>query len=111
MTAPARGSRRARIAHVVLILVGLVIFLYPLTAGAAPAITCRGVEMRAGDTCSKAQNGGVQTYEQRLRTARQARPVVLAVGALVVAFGSWLLVVDVRDSRRRSPAEPVRPAA
>jgi len=101
MATPTRRHRRARIAHAVVILVGLLIFLYPLTVGSEPAITCRGVEMQPGGTCSKAESGGIQTYEQRLRTARQARPVILAVGLLVAGFGSWLLVSDVRSSRRR----------
>jgi hypothetical protein len=90
---------RVRIAHGILILVGLVIFLYPLTAGASPRITCRGVEMHSGDSCAKVQNAGVQTYEQRLRTAREARPVILGVGLLVMGFGTFLLVSDLRRPR------------
>jgi hypothetical protein len=99
---------RSRLAHVALILVGLLIFLYPLTVGASPSISCRGVVMHPGDTCSKAQDAGVQTYEQRLRTANQAKPVVLGVGLLVTAFGSWLLVADLR--RRSSPGRTGQPA-
>jgi hypothetical protein len=91
---------RTRLAHVGMILVGLVIFLYPFTVGASLQIRCRGVDMRPGDTCAKAQNAGVQTYEQRLRTANQAKPVMVGVGLLVVGFGTYLLVSDVR---RREP--------
>jgi hypothetical protein len=87
---------RTRVAHAALILVGLVILLYPLTIGANPRISCRGVEMSPGDSCSKVDNAGVQTYEQRLRTANQAKPVILGVGVLVTGFASWLLVADVR---------------
>jgi len=95
-------ATRVRIAHAALILVGLLIFLYPLTVGATPDISCRGVQMHPGDSCAKAQNGGIQTYEQRARTARQARPVILGVGLLVAAFGSVLLVSDVRAGGRRA---------
>jgi hypothetical protein len=93
---------RARVAHVVLILVGLVILLYPLTLGATPQITCRGVQMGPGDTCAKVDNAGVQTYEQRRRTVDQAKPVIVGVGVLVAAFGTVLLVSDLR--RRGSQA-------
>lgn len=97
---------RARGAHALLILVGLVIFLFPLTYGASPRISCRGVAMHPGDSCAKVQNAGVQTYEQRLRTARQARPVIIGVGLLVAGFGTALLVSDVR--RRPGSEEPAR---
>jgi hypothetical protein len=91
---------RARLAHAALILVGLLVFLYPLTVGASPRISCRGVQMHPGDSCVKAQDGGVQTYEQRARTANQAKPVVLGVGLLVAGFGTLLLVADVRRGAR-----------
>ena len=97
------GAAPRAAAHVLLILVGLGLFVYPLTFGATPTITCRGVEMGPGDSCSKAGDAGVQTFEQRLRTARQARPVLVGTGVLVVAFGTVLLVADRR--RRRSGAE------
>jgi hypothetical protein len=90
----------ARVAHAVLILVGLVVAVLALTV--PPQISCRGVEMRPGDRCSKAGDPAVQTYETRLRTERQARPVIVVVGVLVTAFGAALLLSDVR--RRRSPA-------
>ncbi len=90
---------RARVAHLLVTLVGLFIVLYPVTFGAQPDISCRGVAMGPGDTCAKADNSGVQTYEQRERTARQAKPVIIGVGVLVVAFGTFLLVSDVRRRR------------
>lgn len=93
---------RARIAHVVLGVVGLLIFLYPLTVGASPQISCRGVVMHPGDSCPKAQNGGVQTYEQRAHTVSESRPIVAGVGLLVAGFGAWLLVADLR---RREAAD------
>jgi hypothetical protein len=88
------------VAHAVLIVVGLVLLLYPLTVGASPDISCRGVVMRPGDTCAKADNSGTQSYEQRAATARQARPVVFGLGLLVTAFGTSLLVTDLRRRRR-----------
>ncbi|MCW2810421.1 MAG: hypothetical protein JWP61_879 [Friedmanniella sp.] len=94
---------RARVAHVLLILAGLLVVAYPLTAGATPSVSCRGVVMRAGDVCPKADNSGVQTYEQRAADGRNARPVILVVGLLVAGFGTSLLVSDLRRSRVTSP--------
>lgn len=93
---------KARAAHTILIVVGLLIFLYPVTIGASPQISCRGVLMHPGSTCAKAQNGGVQTYEQRLRTAEESRPIVVGVGLLVVAFGTFLLVSDLRRPKTKA---------
>jgi len=90
---------RTRIAHLVVIVLGLLILAYPLTVGAATDPTCRGVVMRPGDTCAKADNSGVQTYEQRALDRRQAAPVIVVVGLLVTAFGTSLLVTDVRRNR------------
>lgn len=98
---------RARVAHAVLILVGLLVVVLALTV--PPQISCRGVEMRPGDRCDKAGDASVQTYEARLRTEQQAKPVIVGVGLLVTAFGASLLLSDVR--RRRSPAaeDPAAP--
>lgn len=95
-----RSPVAIRVAHALLIMAGLLVFAYPLTLGATPSISCRGVPMGPGDTCSKAANAGVQTYEQRERTARQAKPVIVGVGLLVAAFGTTLLVADVGRARR-----------
>ncbi len=83
---------RQRIAQLILIVVGLVIFAYPLTLGAASMISCRGVSMGPGDTCAKADGKAVQTYEERLKAKRNATPVIMVVGVLVVAFGATLLI-------------------
>lgn len=93
-------------AHAVVTLVGLLILLYPFTLGAHPAITCRGVEIRAGQSCAKADHSGVRTYEQSRRAADQAKPVVVGVGLLVAAFGAVLLAGD--RSRRGSAEESVK---
>jgi hypothetical protein len=85
---------------------GLLIVLYPLTLGASPEISCRGVVMGPGDTCAKAGGEGVQTYEQRVRAAEAAKPVILGVGLLVAGFGTFLLVNAVRGSRPLAPERP-----
>jgi hypothetical protein len=100
---------RARIAHCVLIAVGLLLFLYPLTVGATPNVSCRGVEMHPGDSCAKADNSGFQTYEERARTASEAKPIILGVGLLVVGFGTFLLLSDLRLRRQRGPGLPAIP--
>ncbi len=93
---------RRRIAHGVVIVIGLLILAYPLTIGALTHPTCRGAVMQPGDTCPKADNSGVQTYEQRVADRRQAAPVVVVVGLLVTAFGTSLLVTDLRRQRPSS---------
>jgi len=100
------SATRARVAHALLILAGLGILLYPLTFGAQPEISCRGVQMRPGEVCGKAEDAQVQTYEDRLRTADQAKPVLVVVGALVVGFGTALLVSDLRRRAAPPPAPP-----
>lgn len=96
------GRVRARAAHLLLTLAGLLIVLYPVTLGAHPSIRCRGVEIGPGQSCPKADHAGVQTYEQRRRTLEQAKPVIVGVGLLVVGFGTYLLVGDRRRQREDS---------
>ena len=94
-----------RVAHAVVVLVGLLIVTYPLTFGAAADVTCRGVVMRPGDRCVKADGVDVQTYEQRAAARRQATPVIIGIGLVVTAFGTVLLVNEIRRPRREpSPA-------
>jgi len=95
---PAR--RRTWLAHAVVVLVGLVVLAYPFTVGAAPHPTCRGVTMQPGDSCAKADDSGTQTYEQRARDQRNARPVIAAGGALVTTFGAVLLAGELRRRPR-----------
>jgi hypothetical protein len=97
---------RARLAHAALILVGLLTVLYPLTVGATPVVSCRGVVMRPGDTCAKAGDEAVQTYEQRVQAADAAKPVIVGVGLLVAGFGTFLLVNAVRRDRPLAPERP-----
>ena len=101
-TVSSPPRRRTWVAHALVVLVGLVVLAYPFTWGASPDVTCRGVTMRPGDVCSKAGDSGTQSYEQRARDARNARPVIAAGGVLVTAFGVVLLVGELR--RRPRPA-------
>ena len=94
---------RARIAHVVMIVVGLLTVLYPLTLATAP-ISCRGTTMRPGDVCRKADGSTQQTYAEREATRRGAVPVIIIVGAAVTAFGTSLLLADLRRRRPMTPA-------
>lgn len=87
-------------AHALVTLAGLLLVLYPLTVGAHPRVTCRGVQLHAGQSCAKADHSGVQTYEQRLHTANQAKPVLVGVGLFVAVFGAVLLVSDGQRRRR-----------
>ena len=95
---------RRRLAHLLLAIAGLLVALYPVTLGAHPTPTCRGVELRPGESCAKADGSSAQTYEARAADARQAAPVIVGVGLLVAAFGAGLFVTDVRRGRQRVTA-------
>ncbi len=88
-----------RLAHLLLAVAGLLVALYPFTLGADPTVTCRGVELRPGQTCAKADGSAAQSYETRAADARNAAPVIVGVGLLVAAFGAALFVSDVRQGR------------
>lgn len=92
-------NRRRRLAHLLLAIAGLVVALYPVTLGARPSVTCRGVEMQPGDVCAKADGSDTQSYQDRVDAGRDATPVIIGVGLLVAAFGTALLVADVRRDR------------
>ena len=96
---------RRRVAHLVLAIAGLLVALYPFTLGADPTVTCRGVELRPGDSCAKADGSAAQSYEARVAAARNATPVIVGVGVLVAVFGAGLLIADVRRDRERVTAE------
>ena len=96
---------RRRVAHLVLAIAGLLVALYPFTLGADPTVTCRGVELRPGESCAKADGSAAQTYEARAADARNATPVIVGVGLLVAVFGAGLLIADVRRDRERVTAE------
>jgi hypothetical protein len=96
---------RSRVLNAAWVVLGLLIVLYPLTVGTAAPITCRGVTMRPGDRCAKADGSAVQTYEQRVATRRAAAPVLVGVGLFVAGFGTVLLVTE----RRRGPRVDAEP--
>ena len=90
-----------RLAHLGLAIAGLLVALYPFTLGADPTVTCRGVELRPGESCAKADGSSAQSYEARAAAARNAAPVIVGVGLLVAVFGAGLLIADVRRDRGR----------
>jgi drug/metabolite transporter (DMT)-like permease len=91
------------IAHVVLIVAGLLIMVYPVTVGAGAAINCRGVAMQPGSSCVKADGSSAQTYEQRARARRAATPVLMVVGLGVAGFGLTLLLTGRRRPQLSNP--------
>lgn len=97
---------RTRLAHVVLLVLGLVAVAYAVTLGGSPEIRCRGEVMTPGSVCVKADGSEGQTYEQRLATRRSAQPVVAGVGLVVAGFGTALLVADVRRRRGEEARTP-----
>ncbi len=86
--------------------VGLLVLAYPFTVGARPDLSCRGQVMQPGQACPKADGTSSQTYEERARDARNAKPVIAGVGLLLTGFGAVLFLGD----RRRGPYEPARHA-
>ena len=95
---------RRRLAHLVLAIAGLLVALYPVTLGAHPTVTCRGVELQPGGSCPKADGSSAQSYEARAADARNATPVIVGIGLLVAVFGAGLLIADVRRGRERVTA-------
>ncbi|WP_152361483.1 hypothetical protein [Microlunatus speluncae] len=90
---------RARITHLAVIIVGLLIMAYPFTLGAAETLTCRGVPMTPGSTCLKADGSAAESYADRISKAAVARPIVVGAGGLLAVFGGFLLIKDVRRRR------------
>lgn len=101
-----RGRAKARIAHLAVIIAGLIIVAYPFTLGASPAVTCRGEVMSAGDTCAKADGSEQQTYDERAEAISNAKPVIIGVGIVVAGFGVVLLAGEVRRGRRGRDGDP-----
>lgn len=94
-----------------LVIAGLLVIGYGVGFAGRPDITCRGVPMGPGDVCHKSSftarsTDTVQTYEQRLAAARASQPIIIGMGVLVAAFGSALLVPQMRRSRGGPDADP-----
>ena len=102
---PSSRRLRTRLAHLLLVLAGLAAVAYALTLGGTPELRCHDVVMGPGSVCLKADGSEGQTYEQRIATRREARPVVAGVGLLVAGFGTALLVADLRRRPTGSAVE------
>ena len=90
------------IAHGILSAAGVLALGWSLTLGANPTIACREVTMQPGDVCTNAQGTKIQTYEERMEAAQQARPVIGGVGAAVALFGGVLIAGERRKQTVRS---------
>lgn len=93
---------RKSVAMWVFVIAGLVVAAWAVAAWVSPQVTCRGEAMGPGDTCSHlslngSDDGLVQTYEQRLATARQQAPFGVLAGVAMAGFG----VAVLQGSRRR----------
>lgn len=83
---------RRRWAQLLLGLAGLAAIGWAVWWGADPQVVCRDQVMQPGDVCAHAGDDKVQTYEERVRTAQEARPVMGVVGLLVVGFAGYLWI-------------------
>lgn len=88
------------------IVAGLAVALWAVTSWVSPQVSCRGEQLRPGQTCSYSSltgvdDGKVQTYEERVATARQQAPFGVLAGLGMVAFG---VVVGRRASGQSSSA-------
>lgn len=87
-----------RWAHVLVGLAGLAVVLWAFVWAAHPVITCRELVMGPGDVCASATNDRTQSYEERVTAGQQARPVMGAVGLLMVGFATALWMGDKRGT-------------
>ena len=87
----------------------------------SPSTQCRGVEMGPGDVCQYSSytdtlTTRTQTYEERVATARQSAPVVVALGLAAAGFGLHVALrtpagtggVRPRETSVRRPDGPPR---
>lgn len=79
------------------VVAGLVVTVWGAVSWVSPATSCRGAEMRPGDTCeysslTNERGGKVQRYEDRVAVAREQAPFVVAAGIGIMAFGTVLIV-------------------
>lgn len=95
------------VSHWAFIALGAVIALWAAVSWFSPTVECRGEIMGPGDVCHYSSTGQVetdeiQTYEERVATARSQAPVGVVCGVGLVAFGGFLLHRD-RHEKGRSP--------
>ncbi len=97
----ARGRRWARVINPAIGVLGAAVLVFGLLFVGRGAPSCRGVEMRPGDVCTKStftqvNSDTIQTYEQRRASAQASRPTVVGLGAALVGFSALLMVMDRR---------------
>lgn len=85
---------------------GIAIAIWAVLGLIYPSITCRGVEMGPGDQCARSSitnvdTGEVQTYEQRLASARSQAPIGIVLGLAMAAFGGYLVLHSGADHGSR----------
>lgn len=83
--------------------VGIAVAVFGVVSWINPATSCRGAQMGPGDTCQTSDvrseaTGKVQTYDDRIRVARQQAPFVVAAGLGMSGFG----LVLVQHERKRA---------
>lgn len=101
-------SRRL-LGHLAVAVIGLAVALWAIANLLNPSITCRGVPMAPGDTCSNAAGTKMQTYEDRLEALEFSTPVMVGAGVLVAAFGVGLGVAEVRRTGSSGRTRPDLP--
>lgn len=84
------------------VVAGLAVALWGAVSWVSPSTSCRGVEMRPGDSCeysslTNERGGKVQLYEDRVDIAREQAPFVVAAGIGIVAFGTVLIVQECKS--------------
>lgn len=93
------------------VVAGLALVAWGVATVVAPSASCRGVEMRPGDTCSyyardDTSTERLQTYDQRIAAAREQGPTVIVVGALAAAFGLFVALRPAPGARPEDAAGP-----
>lgn len=81
-----------RVALWAFVAAALALTVWGLVTWVSPSTQCRGVQMGPGDVCTYSsytdiETTRVQTYEERVATARQSGPVVVVLGLAATGFG------------------------
>lgn len=81
-----------RVSTLAFIVAGLAVVAWAVASWVSPQVGCRGEQLMPGQSCSYsnltgADDGKVQTYEERVATTRQQAPFGVLAGIGMVAFG------------------------